>query len=105
MRDTLAECGFLWTLPSNRSVVGCLRRRFRCLTCQRPGSQTIRGLEVVREDTTVCPAIGVRTMWHSSEHPRTRRHQGGFDPFELAIVGRGALDDLAGGAASPKIWS
>lgn len=63
------------------------------------------GLEVVREDTTVCPAIRVRTMWHSSEHSRTRRHQGGFDPFEAAIVGRGVLDDLAGGAASPKIWS
>ena len=63
------------------------------------------GLEVVREDTTVCPAITDRTMWHSSEHLRTQRHNGGLDPFELAIVGRGVLDDLVGAAVSSKAGS
>ena len=63
------------------------------------------GLVVVRGDTTACPANRDRTMWHSSDHLRTQRHNGGLDPFELAIVGRGVLDDLVGAAVSPKAGS
>ena len=44
-------------------------------------------------------------MWHSSDHIRTQRHNGGLDPFDLAIVGSGALNDLAEAAVSPKAGS